>query len=57
MAANFKTIDKVVEILIDEVNLYVALRMLRRLEKETVPSGNSSYDATIKRLLTALEKL
>ena len=55
MAANYKTVEKIVKILCDEVGSQEqVIVIVRRLLRETVPSGNHSYDATIERLNAAV---
>lgn len=56
MAANKKTIQKMLEILRFEVGRSQAETVIERLLKETVPSGNSSYDTTIHLLYEADRK-
>jgi hypothetical protein len=50
MSANYKTIEKVIKILAEEVGQEKTITVLRRLQRETVPSGNKSYDETVCRL-------
>ena len=55
MAANYKTVEKIVKIFCDEVGSQEqVIVIVRRLLRETVPSGNHSYDATIERLNAAV---
>lgn len=56
MAANKKTIQKMLEILRFEVGRSQAEVIIERLLKETVPSGNGSYDTTIHLLYEADRK-
>ena len=57
MPANFPTIGKVIEILIEEVGESKAKKLIKRLHRETVPSGNASYDETINRLRNTTARL
>jgi hypothetical protein len=50
MSASYKTLDKAVSILRDFLSDNARMTLLQRLLDETVPSGNTSYDATIRRL-------
>ena len=54
MAANYKTIEKVVKILDEETNQETVVKIVRRLRAETLPSGNASYDETVRRLCAAV---
>ena len=50
MAANLNTLDQVVTILRNYVDRTTLRVICHRLFIETVPSGNKSYDETIRRL-------
>ena len=52
MVANWKTIERILEIVLQECGSERAFHVLNRLSRETVPSGNSSYDETIRRLIS-----
>jgi len=52
MAASLNTVKKILRILRDHECETVIQLIVRRLGAETVPSGNKSYDATIRLLMT-----
>lgn len=56
MAASKKTVQTVVEILLGEIGHPVSRSLVTRLMKETVPSGNKSYDKTILAVAAELVK-
>jgi hypothetical protein len=51
MAASPDTIKKILRVLRDHECETVVQLIVRRLWKETVPSGNKSYDVTVRRLM------
>lgn len=55
MPANFPTIEKVKRILLEELDETRAVFLIQRLIRETVPSGNASYDETIRRMAKAFK--